>query len=428
MTSSLMVYYITKYGYLGLYLILGTSILGIPVPDEFLLTFVGFLSFTGKLNPLFAIGSAAAGSMTGITVAYLLGTFFQRKVLAHLKKHTGSARLQKVLDWYHRHGGKLLTIGYFIPGVRHLSGYIAGLSRVKYRNFAFFAYLGATLWTSLFVILGRALGSNWEKILPVIHRYALIVGIGAAVFFIAFYLVYKNHERWGPWLLTELQRLPGRYLSLGKKRLLVTAGSLAFLALFLFLMGLIQDLVSHEVGQFDQIVANWLQIASPPLIIQIMQLVNSLGTHLAIALVFVIAIFYLGFSTKSWTHIIPLGLAWIGGTLIDQLFRFLFRGENVNAFENFIPFQAPSPGFLIGAISFYAVLSYLIGRTRPWWTQLLMLAIELLLLLLLGISPIYLRVHTPSAVVTGMTVSGLWALICVFLYEFIPYRIDKRSH
>ena len=422
MFSTLLIHYITQYGYMGIYVILGISILGLPIPDEFLMTFVGFLSFSGQLNPVLAIFSAATGSMTGITIAYFLGRFFEAKVLAFLKKHAGAKRLEQVLKWNHRHGGKLLTVGYFIPGVRHLSGYIAGLSHLNYRNFAFFAYLGALLWTSLFIILGRILGSHWETVLPILHRYSVLLGVTAVVLFLAFYLLYKNHERWGAWLTAEFFRLPGRYLSLGKRRLLITFEGVTFLALFIFLMGLIQDLVAHEVAQFDELVASWLELASPSWVIDFMQQINALGTHVVILSVYLVSVFVLWRVTKRWAHVLPLTLAWGGGTVVDQLFRFIFRGENINIFENIVPFQAPNTGFLLAGLSFYAVLGYLIGRENSWLTQLFLLFGELLLLALLGLSPIFLKIHTPSAMVTALTVGSLWALFCVFLYEFHLYR------
>ena len=99
MSSALLIHYITQYGYLGLYVILLVSILGLPIPDEFLLTFVGFMSFSGQLDPVLAIISSATGSMTGITIAYFLGRFFEAKVLAHLKKNEGSERIEKVISW-----------------------------------------------------------------------------------------------------------------------------------------------------------------------------------------------------------------------------------------------------------------------------------------------------------------------------------------
>lgn len=195
MTSQLIFHYITQYGYVGLYIIVGISILGLPIPDEALMTFIGFLTYSGQLNPILAILFAALGCCTAITIEYLLGTFFQRKVFALLKKHAGSSKLENVMNWYHRHGGKLLTAGYFIPGVRHISGYVAGISRMSYRNFALFAYTGAIIWTTLFITLGRLLGSRWETLLPIIHRYSHILGITAIVFLLIFFLVYLNHDR-----------------------------------------------------------------------------------------------------------------------------------------------------------------------------------------------------------------------------------------
>ena len=216
------------------------------------------MSFSGQLNPILAIIASATGSMTGISIAYLLGRFFEAKVLVLLKKHAGRERLERVLSWYQKHGEKLLTVGYFIPGVRHLSGYIAGLSGLRYRNFAFFSYLGALAWTSLFIVLGRTLGTRWETILPIIHRYSILLAVISAVLFLAFYLLYKRHERWGAWLTAEFLRLPSRYRSLGKLRLLITISGVAFLGLFIFLMSLIQDFVANDVAQFDELVASGL--------------------------------------------------------------------------------------------------------------------------------------------------------------------------
>ncbi|HZK85161.1 MAG TPA: DedA family protein [Desulfosporosinus sp.] len=195
MSSTLLIDYITQYGYLGLYFILVISILGLPIPAEFLMTFVGFMSFSGLLNPVLAILTAALGGITGISIAYLLGRFFEARVLAFLNKHVGSERLEKVLKWYRKHGGKLLTIGYFIPVVRHLTGYIAGLSHLEFHYFAFYAYLGALVWASFFILLGRSLGSQWETIIPILHRYSVLFGVLAVVFFLVIYLLNRKHDR-----------------------------------------------------------------------------------------------------------------------------------------------------------------------------------------------------------------------------------------
>ncbi|WP_088228229.1 DedA family protein [Desulfosporosinus sp. FKB] len=418
MSSEFLIAFISHYGYLGLYVILGISILGIPLPDETLMVFIGFLTYEGKLNSILAVLFAASGSITGITIAYFLGRLFQQKVMHHLKKHAGSERLEKAFQWYHRHGGKLLTIGYFIPGVRHLSGYIAGLTRLSYKSFAFFAYLGAILWVSIWVIIGRLLGSRWKMLLPIIHRYAFILGLMAAFLVLTFYFVYRYHQRLGDWLYHQWQHLPERYMSLGKRRLVVTIGGLLFLVLFIIFMGLIQDFAAYEVGPSDNLVVTWLANSSPYFLVPLMQFVNALGTHLCIFIVLIIAGGLLRFTTKRWAHMVPLALAWLGGTVIDSLFRLIFRGYSIRLFENLTPFQAPSQGFLIAALSFYAVLGYLIGKNRKRKGQLFLVFAEFFLLTLLALSPIYLRIHPPSTMVMSLTVSGLLTLICLFVYEF----------
>ncbi|MDP4160668.1 MAG: DedA family protein [Bacillota bacterium] len=239
MTSQLLFHYATQYGYAGLYIIVGISILGLPVPDDFLMTFIGFLTYSGQLNYFLAILFAAMGSCTAITVEYLLGVFFQQKVLVLLEKHAGSSRIEKVLGWYHSHGGKFLTAGYFIPGVRHISGYVAGMSKMSYRKFAFFAYLGATIWTTIFITLGRLLGSRWKTIFPVIHRYSRLLAISAIVLFIIVVIVYRNHEHLVSWLCSQRTLLHARYLSFGNRRVIILVGVLAFLTLLTILMGII---------------------------------------------------------------------------------------------------------------------------------------------------------------------------------------------
>jgi len=152
-----------------------------------------------------------------------------------------------------------------------------------------------------------------------------------------------------------------------------------------------------------------------------------LGTHVVILGVYFVSVSILWRVTKRWAHVLPLTMAWGGGTIIDYLFRYIFGGENINVFDNIVPFQVPNTGFLLAGLSFYAVLGYLIGRESSRLAQLFLLLGEVLLLVLLGLSPIFLLIHTPSTVVTALTVGCLWALVCVFLYEFYLYQHKARS-
>lgn len=192
MNSQILIHYVLHYEYLALYLISGISVLGAPIPAEFVLSFAGFLSFKGEMNPFYAVLSSVAGSVSGMTISYYLGLFFEKKVLSALA-HKGN-RLDRVFGWYHRHEGKLLLVGYYIPVVYHISGYIAGISRLKFQKFILYASIGAVLWAIPFFLLGFGLGSRWKRIVPIMHQHALIISLIAGIFIIVFYLFHQRQS------------------------------------------------------------------------------------------------------------------------------------------------------------------------------------------------------------------------------------------
>ena len=65
--------WITHYGYFAIFFLLLLGIVGLPVPDEWLLTFTGYLVFKNQLILPYAFAAAAFGSMCGVTLSYGLG-------------------------------------------------------------------------------------------------------------------------------------------------------------------------------------------------------------------------------------------------------------------------------------------------------------------------------------------------------------------
>ncbi len=156
--------WIARYGYAALFVLLAVGILGLPVPDETLLTFVGYLIWRGQMDPVASLVTALAGAVCGITLSFLLGRGLGRVLLERgwiLRRH--QHELERVQRWYQRWGRWLLLVGYFIPGVRHLTAYLAGASAMPVWSFAVAAYTGALLWTTTFILLGYWLGEQWTR-------------------------------------------------------------------------------------------------------------------------------------------------------------------------------------------------------------------------------------------------------------------------
>jgi membrane protein DedA with SNARE-associated domain len=175
--------WIMRHGYAGIFSLLVFGIVGLPVPDEWLLTFSGYLVFRQTLKFFPTFGAAFLGSACGITVSYALGRIFDTVVLVRYGWvfHLTPERLARVHTWFERRGRWTLLVGYFIPGVRHLTGYVAGVSELSYVNFAVFAYTGALCWAAVFITLGYVLGEQWDRVIASLHQTTLLVAaVGAA--------------------------------------------------------------------------------------------------------------------------------------------------------------------------------------------------------------------------------------------------------
>jgi membrane protein DedA with SNARE-associated domain len=191
--------WIGLHGYAGIFSLLVFGIVGLPVPDEWLLTFSGYLVFKQTLRFIPTFAAAFLGSACGITLSYALGRIFDAYVLLKYGSyvHITPDRLKRVHSWFERRGRWTLLAGYFIPGVRHLTGYVAGASELSFPNFALFAYTGAFCWAAAFITLGYMLGEEWNRVLQSIDETKFtMIGLAAAV--IAGWLIFGYLRRRKP--------------------------------------------------------------------------------------------------------------------------------------------------------------------------------------------------------------------------------------
>ena len=188
--------WITQYGYLAIFVLLVFGIVGLPVPDETLLTFTGYLVFKGHLSLPLAFATAFAGSATGITISYILGRTFGLALIHRYGKYLRitEERVNQAHAWFERVGRWGLTFGYFVPGVRHFTAYAAGMSGLEPHQFARFAYSGAFVWAASFIGLGYFLGERWEAVEKDIDHYLAALTIAGAIL-IAAYLAWRVWRR-----------------------------------------------------------------------------------------------------------------------------------------------------------------------------------------------------------------------------------------
>jgi len=187
--------WITEYGYAAIIGLLMLGIVGLPVPDETLLTFTGYLVFRGTFRLPLAFAAALAGSTCGITISYLLGRTFGLALVHRYGRYLRirEEHVEKAHAWFRKAGHWSLTFGYFVPGVRHLTAYAAGMSDLEAPVFALFAYSGGCLWVSAFLSLGYFLGDRWQAVEHNIHHYLVYLTL-AGITVLAGYLAWRKRR------------------------------------------------------------------------------------------------------------------------------------------------------------------------------------------------------------------------------------------
>ena len=166
------------------------GIVGVPVPDELIMTAAGYLVFKGFLHPELTIITAFMGSACGISLSYTIGRVAGTRIIDKFGHfvHVTPDRLKFVEAWFRRFGKWTLVFGYFITGFRHVIAIVAGTVKLRLAAFALFAYAGALLWSLTFISLGYFLGEKWTLIAEHTETVALIltaiVCVGAVIYFL----------------------------------------------------------------------------------------------------------------------------------------------------------------------------------------------------------------------------------------------------
>jgi membrane protein DedA with SNARE-associated domain len=173
--------WLSHYGYAGLFCLLVLGIVGLPIPDETLLVFCGYLIWRGRLRSELTFLAGFAGSVCGVSMSYLIGRRFGRAFVRYYGRYfrMTDAHMERVNRWFHSIGAWVLSIGYFVPGVRHFTALVAGMSHLSFPIFAVFAYPGAALWVATFLTIGYLGGEQWEHTSAVFHKYAFVATLAA---------------------------------------------------------------------------------------------------------------------------------------------------------------------------------------------------------------------------------------------------------
>lgn len=142
------------------------------LPGDSLIFAAAAFGAMGMLNIYALVGILMVAAILGDTVNYEIGRFFGDKLIKIGRgKLIKQEHLDKTNAFYEKYGGKTIIFARFIPIVRTLAPFVAGIGKMQYKHFISFNAIGGAFW-----VLGvSALGYFFGNISIVKENFSLVV-------------------------------------------------------------------------------------------------------------------------------------------------------------------------------------------------------------------------------------------------------------
>jgi len=175
--AQILVDLVFDWGYLGIFFLMAIESSFIPFPSEIVLIPAGYLASKGEMSLSMIMFSGVAGSMLGALLNYYLAFTLGRKALVKYGKYffIKENTLNKMDNFFQKHGAISTFIGRLIPAIRQLISIPAGISHMNLTVFSIYTALGASIWAFILTMLGYFIGENQELIDSYLKQITIIV-------------------------------------------------------------------------------------------------------------------------------------------------------------------------------------------------------------------------------------------------------------
>lgn len=143
-------------------------VIGSFTPGETVVMGAGFVSEMGGLNPWFVGLSSLLGTMAGSNLSYWFGRRGGREALIKWGgRFIDEEQITAAEEYFELHGNKTVLVSRFAAGFKNLVPVLAGASRMRLWIFELYTFIGALIYTTLMVMLGRIFAEEFDRALAI---------------------------------------------------------------------------------------------------------------------------------------------------------------------------------------------------------------------------------------------------------------------
>jgi undecaprenyl-diphosphatase len=199
----------------------------------------------------------------------------------------------------------------------------------------------------------------------------------------------------------------------------------AVLALLLFAW-LGNEMLQGDTKHFDQVVREWVHGYASPGMTRAMNAISLLGYNI---LIVELAIALAVFAWLRWRRAaLWLTVAMTGSLVLDLALKYIYHRTRPTGYFGTAPHSYSFPsGHALCSFCFYGVLAGLLSaRIKSLALRMLIWFAAAVLVIVIGLSRIYLGVHYPSDVVAGYLAATVWVGTVIVLDHVRRLRKDSK--
>jgi len=191
--------WLEEYTYVVLAVLLLSSGLGAPIPEDIPLLIGGWLCRQGQAQALIMLFVAWTFVLAGDCVLYILGRYYGHHVprLPGFRNLLTESRITRAEAFFARHGGKTVFAMRFLAGVRAATWFAAGALKIPFWKFIAYDGAAALVFVPAYLLLGWFFADQWGRV----HRFAqwgqvaLALGILAVVTVLMTWQILRHRRR-----------------------------------------------------------------------------------------------------------------------------------------------------------------------------------------------------------------------------------------
>lgn len=379
--------FFAEWGYFVVFflvLIESIPLLGYFMPGAILILFAGVLVKGGVLSLFPVIIAATLGALVGDILMYLVGRHYGYDFLRRHGKlfFLPEARLEKARALILNHRTKAIILNRFWGFTRPIGPFIAGAAHVPFAFYSVLSVLSALAWVTILVFAGIAFSVSLDALSRYMSVIFITVILLSGLIFYGYNFINRSH--------TVFKKYHIYILIFNIISMLVFAATL-------------DNVINRDfMNSIDATALHFFSDSQSAWLLPIMVFTTSLGDPFFLLASSVVLIGFMLYK-RSWYGALLASCALGAGLVLQHVFKVLTDIERpLSPLVNTLYASFPSGHATLITIFMLLTARLLGGALHTKATKISLYAGTAFIILIVGVSRVYLRAHWASDVIAGI--------------------------